>query len=232
MQSQMTKLEALIEETKPRYRTITEMVAATLRQAIIEGTLASAETLRQDRLAAAFGVSRMPVREALRQLEAEGLVEFFPHRGTVVAAIEPDDILEIFEIRVLLECHAVAKAVAKIDTASLERAAAILDELDSEPDVAKWGELNRRFHLTLYAGLKGSRLHAMIEAQYLHLDRLVRLVLSQLDYAEKSQTEHRALLQHFRDADADAAMRVLRDHLTVSSSNLAALLDGVAQREH
>lgn len=218
-------LQALIEDTRPHYRTITEMVSATLRQAIIQGTLASGETIRQDQLAAAFGVSRMPIREALRQLEAEGLVEFYPHRGTVVAAIEPKDILELFEIRLLLECHATAKAVAAIDTASLDRAADILDEIDAEPDVAKWGELNRRFHLELYGGIKGSRLYAMIEAQYRHLDRLVRLVLSQLDYAEKSQAEHRLLLQQFRDGDADGAANTLRDHLAISSARLAELLD-------
>ena len=221
----MNSLQTLIEQARPRYRTITEMVAATLRQAIIEGTLASGETIRQDQLAAAFGVSRMPIREALRQLEAEGLVDFFPHRGTVVAAIEPTDILEIFEIRALLECHAMAKAVAGIDATALERAAEILDELDNEPDVAKWGELNRRFHLSLYAGLKGSRLYAMVEAQYLYLDRLVRLVLSQLDYAQTSQAEHRTMLKHCRDRNTDGAVDILRIHLTKSSTHLAALLD-------
>ena len=218
-------LQALIEDTRPHYRTITEMVSATLRQAIIQGTLASGETIRQDHLATAFGVSRMPIREALRQLEAEGLVEFYPHRGTVVAAVEPKDILELFEIRLLLECHAIPKAVATIDAASLGRAADILDEIDAEPDVAKWGELNRRFHLELYGGIEGSRLYAMIEAQYRHLDRLVRLVLSQLDYAEKSQAEHRLLLQQFRDGDADGAANTLRDHLAISSARLAELLD-------
>ncbi len=227
----MNTLQALIEDTRPRYRTITEMVSATLRQAIIEGTLASGETVRQDQLAAAFGVSRMPIREALRQLEAEGLVEFYPHRGTVVAAIEPSDILELFEIRVLLECHAMERAVASIDAASLDRAADILDEIDNEPDVAKWGELNRRFHLTLYGGLKGSRLYTMVEAQYRHLDRLVRLVLSQLDYAEKSQAEHRALLQDFRDGNAKAAADTLRNHLTISSTRLAELLDRESKSE-
>lgn len=225
MNQPMDPLQALIEDTRPHYRTITEMVSATLRQAIIQGTLASGETIRQDQLAAAFGVSRMPVREALRQLEAEGLVEFYPHRGTVVASIEPDDILELFEIRLLLECHAIPKAVAAIDAASLDRAADILDEIDAEPDVAKWGELNRRFHLELYGGIKGSRLYAMIEAQYRHLDRLVRLVLSQLDYAEKSQTQHRTLLRQFRDGDAEGAAETLRNHLTMSSHDLAELLD-------
>lgn len=220
----MSKLKALIERTRPQYRTITEMVAATLRQAIVEGTLTSGEAIRQDQLAADFGVSRMPVREALRQLEAEGLVDFYPHRGTVVASIEPEGILEVYEIRVLLECHAITKAVSVIDQASLDRAEELLDELDNEPDVAKWGELNRRFHLSLYAGLKGSRLYEMVENQYLQMDRLVRLVLTQLDYAERSQREHREILRHCRAGDADRAAQVLREHLVNGSTRLADLL--------
>lgn len=226
----MKTLLELIQQTRPRYRTITEMVAATLRQAIIQGTLAGGEAIRQDQLATDFGVSRMPIREALRQLEAEGLVDFFPHRGTVVATIEPRDILEICEIRALLECHAMPKAVASIDTASLDRAGEILDEIDNEPDVAKWGELNRRFHMTLYSGLKGTRLYAMLEAQYLHLDRLVRLVLSQLDYAEISQAEHRALLKHCRNRNTHAAVAALHNHLTKSSTHLAELLGTTSDR--
>ena len=163
------------------------MVADTLRQAIIEGALPAGDALRQDHLASAFQISRMPVREALRQLEAEELVEFLPHRGSIVATLDAAEILEVFELRELLECHALKKAIANMDDAVLSRAGEVLDEIDREPDVAKWGELNRRFHLILYTSLRGSRLHALVEAQYLHLDRMVRLVLSQLDYAERSQ---------------------------------------------
>lgn len=221
----MSNLQSLIDEARPQYRTISEMVLATLRRAIIDGTLASGEPIRQDQLAADFGVSRMPVREALRQLEAEGLVEFTPHRGAVVATIEARDILEICEIRVLLECYAIAKAATETDEASLQRAEDILDELDAETDVARWGELNRRFHMTLYAGLKGTRLYTMIEGQYLYLDRVVRLVLSQLDYAGISQREHREMLEHLRAGDAEAAAQAMRTHLTKSFSHLAALLE-------
>lgn len=221
----MTDLETLIEDAKPRYRTMTEMVSATLRKAIIAGTLKSGEPIRQDHLAATFGVSRMPIREALRQLEAEGLVEFFPHRGTVVASIEPADIVETFEIRVLIEGHALRKVVPRMKTSTLDAAEEICEALDNETDMARWGELNRRFHMTLYGELEGSRLYSMIEAQYAPIDRVVRLLLSQLDYMETSQKEHRLILRHCREHDADAAVAVLRDHLTVSSSLLAETLD-------
>ncbi len=218
------RLRAIIEETRPFYRTMTEMVAAALRKAILEGLLESGSSIRQDSLATAFGISRMPIREALRQLEAEGLVEFFPHRGCIVASFEPADFIEMSEIRLLLECHALSKLVGKMSKATLKQASDILDLLDEEPDMGKMGELNRQFHLTLYEGLKGSRLHSMIETQYRMLDRVVRLVLSQLEYTKVSQEEHRALLKHCADKNAGLAIETLRLHVNKSTTHLAELL--------
>lgn len=224
MDTDLKALQKLISKSKPRYRTMTEMVAATLRQAIIEGALPPGSTIRQDQLAAAFDISRMPIREALRRLEAEGLVDFSPHRGSVVAALDAVDIVDIFELRELLECHALAKATGLMDETVMQRAEDILDELDKERDIAKWGELNRRFHLTLYAPLRGTRLYDLIEAQYQHMDRFVRLILTQLDYFDRSQSEHRLLLQHCRARDGEQAVLVLRAHLSASAAQLAQLL--------
>lgn len=219
-------LQTLIETSRRQYRTMTEMVAATLREAIIGGALGSGEMIRQDQLAAAFGVSRMPVREALRQLEAEGLVEFLPHRGAVVAELKPDEILEMCEIRSLLECHALKKAVPKLSEDVLRRAECVLDELDEENDVARWGEMNQRFHMTLYDNLRGTRLYDLVAAQYQHLDRYIRVTLTQLDYAGKSQAEHRMLVAACRAGDPDRAAEVLRGHLAKSAGAIAELLAG------
>ncbi len=218
------RLRAIIEETRPFYRTMTEMVSAALRKAILEGLLESGSSIRQDRLAAEFGISRMPIREALRQLEAEGLVEFFPHRGCIVASFEAADFIEMSEIRLLLECHALTKLVGSMSQASLRTASDILDRLDEEPDMGKMGELNRLFHMAIYEDLRGSRLHAMIETQYKMLDRVVRLVLSQLEYTKVSQQEHRRLLRHCADGETDAAIATLRLHVNKSTKHLARLL--------
>ena len=86
-----------------RHRTATEFVEASLRVAILEGRLSSGTPLRQEEIASAFGVSRMPVREALRQLEAQALIDFVPHKGAVVTAISAEDAADNYAIRLALE---------------------------------------------------------------------------------------------------------------------------------
>ncbi len=221
----VSDLKNLIEEAKPRYRTITEMVSATLREAIIKGALKGGEAIRQDHIAQDFGVSRMPVREALRQLEAEGLIEFYPHRGTVVAKIDRGDVQEACEIRILLECHALKKSIHRLEGDDFDRAEDILEQIDRQTDPGQLGELNRRFHLTLYTGIKGGKLYELIQNQYLYLDRHVRLILTQLGYSEKSQKEHRELLAACRQGNTERATAILTHHIEESTRHLLALLD-------
>src|SRR4029077_2026095 len=129
--------------------------ARALRDMILSGEIAEGEQLRQDALAAAHGVSRIPLREALRQLEAEGLVSFFPHRGAVVSTLSLAEIEELFEIRALIEADVLRRAIPHLTADDLDRAEEIVDTarvaFQRESDVGRWGELNWKFHSTLYA---------------------------------------------------------------------------------
>ena len=128
--------------------------------------------MRQEEIASAFDMSRVPVREALRLLESEGLVDFHPNRGAVVAEINPDEVADVYTVRAALECAALALSVPLL-TDQDNLASSILDEIDEEPSVHEV-ELNRRFHLALYSRCGRRRLLAEIE-NYLGLgDRLLR----------------------------------------------------------
>ena len=221
-------LQRLIEQSRPRFRTATALVSDTLRMAIMDGSLGAGEALRQDSLAEAFGVSRMPVREALRRLEAEGLIEFIPHRGAVVAKAEPVDIAEVFEIRRLLETYALRGSVPNLTDEDFERAGELLDEIDREDDVGRWGDLNRRFHLTLYGGFPGKRLLAIIDAQHRAVDRYVRMLLASLDYRHRSQDEHREILRLCRERDPDSAAAALEAHLSEGPAQLLGFAQNAA----
>ena len=224
MSGGLNALTQLIEQSRPRIRTASAVVLDTLRLAILRGDLKAGEALKQDALAAAFGVSRMPVREALRHLEAEGLVEFIPNCGATVAKTEPVDIAGIFEVRSLLEPYAIRNSVPNLGEEDLRRAGEILDEIDREQDIAKWGELNRRFHLTLYAGLPRRPLIAVIDAQYRAVDRYVRFLLSALDYVDRSQDEHREILRCCADGDGAGAEQALAEHLREGVRQLVAFV--------
>jgi DNA-binding GntR family transcriptional regulator len=206
--------------TLPKPQTVADQIAAVLREAIAGGTLAPGTALRQDELAARFGFSRMPIRDALRHLEAEGLVAIHPTRGAFVARMDAVEIGEIYAIRELLEGEALRLALPHLTAASLDEAATVLDQIDAEPDVGRWGLLNRAFHLALYRPCGNGRLIALIDAQHNVADRYVRLLLSNFDYRARSQAEHRKLLAACRKRETDQASKWLARHLREGSKTL------------
>ena len=130
-------------------RTVVELTAEALRERILRGDYPEGTPLRQDALAAELGVSRIPVREALRQLEVEGLVTFSPHVGAIVSTLSLADITELFELRALLEAELLKRALPNLTPEIMDRADAVLDAYDAALDqgeVSAWGELNWESH--------------------------------------------------------------------------------------
>jgi DNA-binding GntR family transcriptional regulator len=217
-------LTTLLDKSRPVHRTTASAVTEALRSAIVGNILPAGSPLRQDSLAAELGVSRMPVRESLRRLETEGLVDFVPHRGAVVATLSPDDIMEISQMRVALECLALERSFADNDGARLDAAEALLDQLDSTDALSTRNALNRRFHAALYGTPPATRLGRQIDMLYDAYDRYLIVEHSQLDRRRRSQLEHRAILAASRDRNLAAARRALRRHIEGAASELVAYL--------
>jgi DNA-binding GntR family transcriptional regulator len=218
----MDQLSGLSGAAMQKPQTVADRIAEILREAIAEGSLAAGTALRQDELATRFGFSRMPIRDALRLLEAEGLVSIHPTRGAFVAKMDAVEISEIYAVRELLEVEALRLALPGLTHRTLDDAAAVLDQIDREPDVARWGILNRAFHLALYGACGNGRLLALIEAQHNAADRYVRILLSSLDYRARSQSEHRKLLAACRKGDEIQSLKWLARHLREGSETLVA----------
>ena len=218
----MTSLADVIEQGGPRYRTATEYVTATLKQAILTGALPPGTPLRQEELAARFALSRMPIREALRQLEAQGLVDFEPHRGAIVVEITVADALDNYAIRGALESEALRRSLPHLVEADFEQAEDLIAEIDRETDVARMGELNRRLHMTLYARAGLPRLLALAEQHLVAADRYLRFHLA--TDGDMGQSEHRALLAACRAGDTDEAVAVLGRHLARARDALVRFL--------
>lgn len=217
-------LSRIAQRAAQRFQTATAYVSGALRDAIVAGELEGGFALRQDDLAAAFSVSRMPVREALRQLEAEGLIDFSPYRGAVVASLSAEDMRDVYDIRAALEPVALRSSLPTLTAGDLQRAADILDEIDSEADVSRWGELNARFHLTLYSRAGRKRLLDLLEIYLRAGDRYLRLHHSQRDRRPDSQAEHRALLAACQERDADKACALLQRHILDAKTKLDVFL--------
>ncbi|MFD1626141.1 GntR family transcriptional regulator [Azospirillum griseum] len=217
-------LSQMIERHRPRFRTASEFVEAALREAILSGVLPGGLPLRQEELAAAFGVSRMPVREALRQLEARALVEFHPHRGAVVVEISAQDAADISAIRAALEPAALRLSLPHLTRDDLALAADLIAEMDAEADPGRMGELNRRFHMTLYARAGRPRLLALTEQHLAAADRYLRFQFAALAHHPRSQDEHNALLAACRNGDADRACALVTRHILAAEELLTRFL--------
>ena len=199
-----------------------EIVEA-LRADIIAGALPAGGELRQQQLAARFGVSRMPVREALRCLEAEGLIALAPNKGATVAPLSVADLREIYEMRIAAEALALRLALPELTNAQIDRAAAVQSAMEAAP-IAEFGASNARFHAALYLPCARPRLLSHIEVLSNAADRYLRITIASLDYAEKSHREHHALLDACTRRNEADVVRLLTSHIEEAGDALAKLL--------
>jgi DNA-binding GntR family transcriptional regulator len=210
----MLNLGGPASEVMGRQRSTPDVVADVLRSAILRGELRGGQPLPQDEVALQFGLSRIPVREALRQLEGEGLVTFVRNHGAIVSRLSAAEIRELSDMRIGLETMAMRIAMPRLTDEALRGAAHILDEIDRVADpVQGWTENNWRFHSTLYAPAHRPLLLKTVEALHNNVARYLRLHVSLLHYKDKGQEEHRNILQACLDRDTDRAIALLERHI-------------------
>jgi DNA-binding GntR family transcriptional regulator len=199
-------------------------IADRLRAAILSGRLAAGTRINQDRMAAEHGVSHIPVREALRRLEAEGLVTFAPRRGFFVARLSAADAAELGEMRAALEPLALRLALPRLGDAALDAAEAAIEASERAADLAAWAKWNWRFHRGLYAPCARPRLLETLENLWRGADRYLRVVWQAADWQERSQREHRAILRACRKGDGEKAAALVAGHVTAATAALVAIL--------
>ncbi len=214
---------------KPRivHRTLAAAIVEQLRQGILAGQHEAGSQLRQDALAATFGVSRIPVREALFQLEAEGLVRIEPHKGAIVSGFALGEIDDVFDLRVLLEPRLLLRSVPRLlatDYAEITALDAEFASAIARQDVARWGELNAQFHLSLYRHAALPRTQAVVTALLQSSDRYTRVQMSRAAALARAQREHRQLLALCRKGQASAAAEFLVAHIETVRQDLRRLL--------
>lgn len=215
----------------PGPRSTPLLVADVLRQAILRGILTAGQQLRQDEIARELGVSHIPVREALRQLEAEGLVRLRPYRGFEVSELSPEEVEELYEIRIPLECQALRLALPHLTEEDVRKAEQVLDAIDAADDPSVWSELNTEFHAVLYAPSRRQRLLNLIRTLRTNVDRYLRLYISVMQRKQFSQREHRRILDAVRKRDEAEALRALEEHLDIACRMLVDYLRRERQAE-
>lgn len=210
-----------------KHRTLSAAIVDRLRKAILDGTHPSGTQLRQDALATGFGVSRIPVREALFQLEAEGLVTIVPHKGAVVSGLSIEEVNDVFDLRGLLEPRLLAASGPRLsdeDFERIERIQAAFMTAVKQRDIVRWGELNADFHMALYAQAGLPRTTGTVQGLLQTSDRYTRVQLSTPAAMERAEREHRALTDLCRQGQFGAACDLLVRHVDAVRQDLVRLL--------
>lgn len=214
---------------------LTSAVAEKLREKILHGDIQEGEQLRQDAIAREFEVSRIPVREALRQLEAEGLITIVPHRGAVVPLLSCEEIEELFEMRAILEPEVLRASIPNLTDADFSKAEEILRTYDAalrnEGDMSAWGRLNWQFHSTLYAGARRPQFMAVIRNINYNGERYIRMQLYLTRALKRAREEHLMLLKLCRRRDVDAACDLLARHIRTAGKSLSRVVTEHRQRQ-
>jgi DNA-binding GntR family transcriptional regulator len=210
-------------------QSLTSAVADKLREHIIRGEIPEGSQLRQGAIANQYEVSRIPVREALRQLDAEGLITIIPNRGAIVPALSPDDIEELFNIRALLEPEVLKLSIPHLTEEDLSEAESILHkfvhELRREEHVSAWGRLNWKFHSILYSRADQPRFMAIIRNVNNSGERYTRLQLYLTHKIKRANEEHHKLLDLCRARDIRSASKLLREHILYAGQSLKEALE-------
>ncbi|WP_455920802.1 GntR family transcriptional regulator [Pseudomonas putida] len=196
-----------------------------LRSAILDGRLPEGMALRQQELATLFGVSRMPVREALRQLEAQSLLKVVMHKGAVVAPLIGEDAVDTYKLRLLLETEALRQSIPNLTAEHIAEARHYIDQLDTETNLSDLGRLNRLFHLSLYAGTSNRKLLRLIEHELNEEERFLRFHLSAMGLGKPKQDEHIELVDAVQDGDVERAAGILERHLNNAANTIQNYLD-------
>jgi DNA-binding GntR family transcriptional regulator len=194
-----------------------------LREQIASGRYEPLAQLRQENVARDFGVSVPPVREALKTLEAEGQVIYYPRRGYFVAKLSAAELRETYTIRDLLETEATQRAVGALEKDDLARMKAAIKEMEAahrSDDIAGMTAANRRFHFTVFDGAGMPRMAEMIRVLWDSTDRYRSVYYASAHHRRRVNTEHRAIMTAITKGDGDAAAVLLREHRRHSLDSL------------
>lgn len=205
-----------------------KFVADQLREAILRGYYKPGQKLDQTEIAESLNVSRSPVREALRTLAAENLVQMYPHRGAVVATLSVEELEEIYFLRGTLEGVAVRLATSKIGQPHLTQLKTILEKMNQTSDLDEWLELNREFHNTIYEVINRPRLLSIIQSLRNISAPYTRQYISSPEHLRETQLGHQHILEALHDRDGERAEEETKKHLKVLCDRVLVSVESLA----
>ncbi len=215
-------------------QSLPDVITNDLRERILSGEMAEGETIRQEALAEDYDVSRMPIREALKRLDAEGLVQLTNNRGASVTSHSLSEIGEIFDLRILLEVDLFQRSIPHMTETDFAECERILDDMEKSYDaydVGRWGSLNYEYHMALYAAAGRGLTNEILQRVNLQSDRYVRMHLSVMEQREPAKKDHRQLLTLARAGQVEDGCDMLTKHIQRTKDQLLDMVTATRQVE-
>src|SRR5919106_6578601 len=209
-----------------RRKTTAETVSELIRSEIQRGVLQPGTRLRQNDVAARFGVSTTPVREAFALLQADGLVRIDPHRGAIVFHPSVEDVGEYYEIREALETLAVTLAIPNLDDVLIEELQSLINRMRRVRDEVTWTSMNEEFHRSIYAASKRPRLCNMIATLRDASSAYIHMYVAQQPPGARADSDHQEILDACRSRDAARARAAVEHHMRHTADEVAEFIEG------
>lgn len=219
------------KERFPQDASLTEEIAAIIRERILDGTYAIGEKIPEAPLSNELRVSRTPIRHAFQQLAQEGLVEMIPNRGTFARGFTKRDVQDIYEVRKALEALAMEWAVERIGEEELGILREIVDQMEFytlKQNYPRVMEANREFHETIYRASRSRFLSHILKSYQEYVQQARKKTVQEPEYLESILDEHKKILRALEEKDAKSAMRLVNQHLENSRKRAEAKWKGLS----
>jgi DNA-binding GntR family transcriptional regulator len=207
-------------------KTTVQLVVDELRDRILSGNLAPGLQLRQEALAAELGVSRIPVREAINLLSAEGFIDVLPHYGATVSMISVNEVRELFELRLRLEPWLLALACDNWQKDDLTHAASLVEQMGTASD-SQWGTLNWQFHEALYRPAARPSALAIVRSLHDKSERYFRLQVLNSPIRDQAHDEHLKILKACQRNDGPRVARLIEQHVELAANQICQIVERV-----
>ncbi len=213
--------------------TVKGLLVQQIRDEIILGNFHPGRRLILRDLADQFNVSTQPIRQALTELEAEGLVQTTPRKGHIVTALSPDELLDIYEIRATLEAMATRLAVPHVTAEKLETLERLIDDMDNHMgEVIELVQLNKQFHLVLYEASGRQHLLSLVGSLRNHTAHYLHAYMIDLGGMPLAQDEHRVILDAIRNGETGKAANVMYDHVMAAGEGIIAYVKRQSKKQN
>jgi len=214
----------MLETIRPQYKTITQLVVENLRERIVIGEIKPGERIFQEVLAKEYNVSKIPIREALQLLKGEGYICIEANKGATASIINPEQIDELFALKVLLETDLLAASLPLISDEKLCEARSIATKLDIITSASNCSELTKQYYNCLYSGIKRPETQKLLNIIRIKTERCSRMLYQKSQYQQHNNIAVKKLLEYCCDRQADRAVSQLKYHLTDTKNEIKRLL--------